>query len=205
MSDRASLSGRESMPVPATASEPLLRLGSDLQDDVLRGGQDNDTLAGGQGNDVIYGESGDDILRGDDNSPTPGYGHGGDDVLYGGDGNDRLGGKEGDDILYGDAGNDELWGDNGDDVLRGGLGDDVLVGDDFSGGTGRDTFVLALGEGTDTILDFEVGTDVIGLADGLSFEDLSLVGNTLQQGGHTLAVLTDVVTPTLTAESFVIL
>ncbi len=32
--------------------------------------------------------------------------------------------------------------------------DDVLTGDDFSEGVGADIFVLAVGEGTDTITDF---------------------------------------------------
>ncbi|MEO1635054.1 MAG: hypothetical protein AAFS04_08230, partial [Cyanobacteria bacterium J06631_9] len=43
-----------------------------------------------------------------------------------------------------------------------------------SGGMGRDTFVLALGEGTDLIQDFVLGTDLIGLAGGLTFGSLSV-------------------------------
>ncbi|NEQ54733.1 MAG: hypothetical protein F6K11_32170, partial [Leptolyngbya sp. SIO3F4] len=57
--------------------------------------------------------------------------------------------------------------------LRGGLGNDTLTGDNDSGGSGIDTFVLAIGEGTDTIVDFEVGVDLIGLADGLSLGQLT--------------------------------
>ncbi|MFP4009822.1 MAG: hypothetical protein ACLFV6_17760, partial [Spirulinaceae cyanobacterium] len=88
--------------------------------------------------------------------------------------------KSGNDILYGDAGDDRIWGDDGDDILRGGLGNDILTGDDFSGGQGRDTFVLASGEGTDTIVDFELGIDFIGLAENLSFGQLTI----FQQGNH---------------------
>ena len=62
--------------------------------------------------------------------------------------------------------------------------------------------VLAVGDGTDTVLDFEVGTDVIGLAAGLSFGSLSLTGNRISFGGETLAVLEGIDTTTLTDASF---
>jgi Ca2+-binding RTX toxin-like protein len=57
----------------------------------------------------------------------------------------------------------------GDDWLNGGLGNDTLTG-----GEGRDTFVLGIGLGNDLIRDFHWGEDSIGLAEGLSFEQLSL-------------------------------
>ncbi len=59
-------------------------------------------------------------------------------------------GDKGDDTLSGGAGNDSLLGGNGDDVLRGGTGNDTL-----NGGNGSDRFVLASGEGPDTIQDFQ--------------------------------------------------
>jgi glycerophosphoryl diester phosphodiesterase len=155
----------------------------EAEDNLIRADIGDDIVAGGAGNDFIYGEEGDDVLRGDDNDRSPGGTVGGDDTLSGGLGNDSLGGKGGDDELYGDEGNDSLWGDDGDDTLRGGLGDDILTGDDFSGGSGSDTFILAVGEGTDTILDFEIGVDFIGLADGLTFGQL-----TLTQTGSNVAV-----------------
>ena len=158
-----------------------------------------DTIAGGLGNDRIFGHGADDILRGDLNNRDPQrYLNGGDDTIFGGAGDDRIGGKSGNDRLFGDEGDDQIWGDDGDDLLRGGLGDDTLTGDDFSSGRGSDTFVLAIGEGTDTIVDFEVGVDFIGLADQLSFGQLDLVqdgGNTrldLRGSGTTLAILNDV-------------
>jgi predicted extracellular nuclease len=149
----------------------------------------NDTIAGGLGNDQIFGGAGNDVLRGDGNDRRSNAGGpaGGDDYIDGGAGNDRIGGKAGNDILLGGAGNDQLWGDDGDDLLRGGLGDDILTGDDFSGGQGSDTFVLALGEGTDTVVDFEVGIDVIGLAGGLGVGDLSVS----QSGADTLVTAGD--------------
>lgn len=152
-------------------------------EDLLRGGDGDDTIAGGLGNDVLFGDDGDDILRGDLNSRNPqGNIEGGDDVIHGGAGNDLIGGKSGDDQLFGDEGDDLIWGDDGDDLLRGGLGNDTLTGDDFSGGQGADTFVLAVGEGTDIIVDFEIGEDFIGLADNLTFSQLIIT----QQGQNTL-------------------
>ncbi|MEM8505416.1 MAG: hypothetical protein AAF716_19975, partial [Cyanobacteria bacterium P01_D01_bin.1] len=95
-----------------------------------------------------------------------------------------------------------IWGDDGDDLIRGGAGNDRLVGDNFSGGIGSDTFVLAAGEGTDTILDFEVGTDLIGLADGLSFGSLTFDGSSILLEDETLAVLQGVDTTSLDESSF---
>lgn len=155
--------------------------GSDANDELVNGDdgsklvglEGNDLLAGELGDDVILGGDGDDVLRGGRNSRDAQTGEvGGDDLIYGGAGSDRIGGKSGNDRLFGDAGDDQIWGDDGDDLIRGGLGNDTLTGDNFSGGQGTDTFVLAIGEGTDIITDFKVGTDFIGLADGLTFGQL---------------------------------
>jgi hypothetical protein len=184
--------------VIAQPEQPTTEIIGDDGDNVLEGTDGDNLIAGGLGNDEILGGGGDDILRGDLNSRSPGGTVGGDDTISGGAGNDRIGGKAGDDELYGDEGNDFIWGDNGDDLIRGGLGDDVLTGDDFSGGTGADTFILAAGEGTDTIVDFEVGVDVIGLADGLMPDDLSVTTaageSTIALSNETLAIFTGVVT-----------
>ena len=144
----------------------------------------NDTVAGDLGDDVITGGDGDDILRGDINDRSPQDGEaGGNDIIFGGDGNDQIGGKSGNDILSGDAGDDFIWGDDGDDIIMGVTGNDTLVGDNFSGGSGSDLFVFGNGDGTDTILDFEVGIDQIGLVEGeLLFADLTLT----QDGANTL-------------------
>ncbi|MBC6474742.1 MAG: hypothetical protein GDA48_19660 [Hormoscilla sp. GM102CHS1] len=68
-------------------------------------------------------------------------------------------------------------GGDGNDSLIGGNGDDTL-----HGGKGADIFVLEQGHGQDTIINFEDGTDSIGLRGGLSFDDLQIVS----QGGNTL-------------------
>ena len=172
----------------------------------------DDTVAGGLGNDIIDGGSGDDILRGDlnDSSPQDNIA-GGDDIIFGGDGNDRIGGKSGNDILSGDAGDDFIWGDDGDDILMGVTGNDVLVGDNGSGGSGSDLFVFGNGDGTDTIVDFEVGIDRIGLVEGeLTFEDLTITqdGNNALLGvtssGETIAVLNGVQSSALGEDSFAV-
>ncbi|MEB3278558.1 MAG: calcium-binding protein [Lyngbya sp.] len=183
-----------------SGSEGVELEGTD-EDDLLVGTPGEDTIAGLSGNDEIDGLGGDDVLRGDLNERSPGTSEGGDDTINGGTGDDHIGGKGGNDQLYGDAGNDSIWGDDGDDLIRGGLGDDTLTGDDFSGGRGSDTFILAVGEGTDTIADFEAGVDFIGL-EGLTFADLTFTGNSILFNGETLATLNGIDTTTLTEDDF---
>jgi len=193
--------------VGTDAGETLVGDETDNIIDALGG---NDTVAGGLGNDVILGGSDDDILRGDRNSRSTQDGEpGGDDIIFGGAGSDRIGGKTGNDILSGDAGDDQIWGDDGDDIIMGVTGNDILVGDNFSDGSGSDLFVFGNGDGTDTILDFEVGIDQIGLVEGeLAFEDLTLTqdgNNTLlgvASSGEVLAVLNDVQASALNEDSF---
>ena len=194
---------------PLASDETLVGTAAD---DTLETGSGNDTVAGGLGNDVIIGSGGDDVLRGDDNSRSAQDGEpGGNDIIFGGAGNDRIGGKAGNDILSGDAGDDFIWGDAGDDILMGVTGNDILVGDNFSNGSGSDLFVFGNGDGTDTILDFEVGIDRIGLVEGeLVFADLSLSqdgGDTLlgvTDTGETLAILQNVQASALGEASFVV-
>jgi Ca2+-binding RTX toxin-like protein len=146
---------------------------------VQNGTQGNDTLTGTEGNDLLNGRNGNDSL----------IGNAGNDILIGGNGKD---------FLVGSAGDDLLNGDNGNDTLRGGLDTDTLTG-----GNGQDIFVFASGEGIDTITDFKLGTDQIGLTEGLTFGNLSFSGNEILIGSDVLAVLTGVNTNTLTASNFV--
>jgi len=116
-------------------------------------------------------------------------------------------GSSGSDILIGTAGNDTLIGGNGSDFLAGSAGDDLLYGgngsDTLKGGLGEDIFVFAAGEGIDTITDFSLGTDKIGLTGGLTFGQLSFSGNQILMGSDVLAVLNGVNTNNLTASNFV--
>ena len=87
-----------------------------------------------------------------------------------------LGGK---DIVFSEEGDDLLVGGEGVDTLEGGAGDDWL-----GGGEGADTFVFNSGDGSDTITDFEDGTDTIDLSAISSitgFSDLTIT----QEGDDT--------------------
>lgn len=166
-------------------AEEIVGPDSDVQ--ILAAGG-NDTVAGGLGNDEILGQDGDDLLRGDLNERNSAEA-GGDDTIRGGAGNDRIGGKAGNDELLGDEGDDEIFGDQGDDLLDGGLGDDILHGDSGDIFGGADIFVLAAGAGTDTIVDFEIGLDLIGLAGGLTFDDLTVADGEIALGSEVLAII----------------
>ena len=177
-----------------------------------------------------YG-NGDDNLTGDSNSNIIEAGAGA-DTVRGGDGDDSIYGYfsanasgysgEGDDILYGEAGNDTLVGGAGDDTLDGGTGADILTGDggadDYArgGSTGTDTFILRLGDGgsaltgADTITDFQDGTDVLGLDDGLQYTDLTIAQGTgdnasdtiISSGSEYLAILQGISVSALSEADF---
>ncbi len=119
----------------------------------------------------------------------------GQDSLTGGLGNDELSGGNGNDTLRGLERDDLLEGGNGDDLLDGGVGDDTLIG-----GRGEDTFVIASGNGTDTIADFS--NDLIGLSNGLSFNELAFSGNDIIFNKEVLATLTGVDSATLSESDF---
>ncbi len=130
--------------------------------------------------------------------------------LSGGNGNDFIYGRAGNDTLNGDGGIDHLYGQNGDDTLVGGEGNDFLQGgagnDNLTGGNGQDTFVLAAGKGSDTITDFEDGTDIIRLNGGVQFGQLSITdsfGNAnIDFNGEILATVQGVSAADLGADDF---
>ncbi len=139
--------------------------------DLLDGGLSADVLDGGDGADMLLGNQGDDLLFGDL----------GDDLLMGDEGDDFLDAGEGKDILFADMGNDTLTGGEGDDFLRGGTGDDLLDGgegnDRLFGDSGADQFLLRLGEGMDMVFNFSDGEDSFLLANGLTFDQLTITSS----------------------------
>ena len=151
---------------------------------VITGTNASETLAGTAGKDLIYGLDGQDVITaGNEN-----------DQVFAGGGQDRVWGGLNDDVLHGEAGADQLWGEDGNDALFGGEGDDLLYGgagsdrlrggfgsDVLLGGGDSDLFILAAGEGTDVIKDFRLGEDKIGLANGLTLGQISVV----QRSGET--------------------
>jgi len=188
------------------------RLFGETGDDTINGGSESDRIFGGEGNDTIDGGSGSDRAFGDAGNDIL-TGGSGDDRLFGGAGQDILAGGSGDDRLFGNEERDILIGDMGNDFLSGGAGNDVLMGvtgnDTLSGGEGADLFVFGVGDGTDRVKDFEVGTDKIGLVDGeLTFADITITGSVnrtilgVASTGETLAILRGVDASTLGESSF---
>jgi ELWxxDGT repeat protein len=168
---------------------------TDPKDDIVIGSAKDDDIQGAAQDirpDSTPALIGDDRYTGDGNDKL--FGEGGNDAIRGKDGNDTLVGGVGDDNLFGDGRNIAVNAmDN--DILYGGLGKDTLTG-----GSGSDIFVFAAGDGgadlnnADTITDFEVGTDRIGLI-SLTFEQLTVQdvsgenAATLSFGGEVLAKL----------------
>jgi RTX calcium-binding nonapeptide repeat (4 copies) len=126
--------------------------------DIIDGSQERDEITALPGNDSVSGLAGNDSINGNQGADTLNGGQG-DDMIYGGRGLDSSHGGRGNDLLFGGVGNDTLRGDRGVDTLSGGEDSDLFV-------LGRD--------GADTITDFSSG-DEIGLADGLTAQDLSIV------------------------------
>ena len=86
------------------------------------------------------------------------------------DGADNVSGTNYDDTIYGKGGNDTIYGYSGNDTLIGGKGNDRL-----EGSYGDDTYIWNLGDGFDTIYDYNGGNtdnDTIKFGEGISFEDL---------------------------------
>lgn len=92
------------------------------------------------------GSSGDDVSVGAGRSHHT-SGGAGSDRLSGGDGSDRLNGGSGSDVLDGGSGSDTLNGDSGNDILSYRLGENAGSGNVYTGGSGIDTFHLALTSG----------------------------------------------------------
>lgn len=102
-----------------------------------------------------------------------------------------------------------IKGFDGDDTLLGGNGADELTGgngaDKLTGGNGPDVFIFAAADETDVITDFEDGLDTIALSSGLTFDNLSFVGNEINFGSQNLVTLTGFDTTTLTESDFIIM
>jgi FG-GAP-like repeat/RTX calcium-binding nonapeptide repeat (4 copies)/FG-GAP repeat len=158
---------------------------SDEGDNLIKGSEGNDSIFGKLGNDTLCGAAGDDLLGGNGNQ-------------------DLIDGSEGNDTIYGGKDNDTLLGCIGNDFLSGDLGDDSLIG-----GLGNDIFVLGLDLGLDTITDFTIGQDLIGLTGGLTFQQLAITQNAggalikIALTGESLGVLSGVNASAITSLNFI--
>jgi hypothetical protein len=129
-----------------------------------------------------------------------------DNFVYGFDNSDDvINGQGGNDLLFGLGGNDLLRGGSGDDILDGGLGHNQLVGN-----SGKDTFVITPG-GLSDVMDFTLGTDKIQLAQGTTYDRLTLTnftednrgGTQVWQGNQLVLRVFNVTSNQLTSEQFV--
>jgi len=170
------------------------------EDDALTGASGNDVLVGKGGSDVLDGDAGDDLLMGNS-------GH---DTLNGQSGQDYLSGGTGRDALKGGKGGDHLNGGNGSDLLKGGSGADLLSGgkhaDTLIGNAGNDTFHFEAKHGRDTIVDFEIGSDILHLDfPGADFDNIVInesENDTVIVTGEGHITLLDVKYSDLTVDDF---
>jgi alkaline phosphatase len=173
--------------------------GNDEIDFSFNSNSRNNYVDGGVGNDTIFVSRNDRV-----------FGSEGNDTFYAADGfgGNRMSGGAGDDIFFLGANDRALGGDGNDKFFaRGG-------GNTISGGAGADQFWIASGavpSSANTIGDFQVGTDVIGISKtlGLSAASFTLAqvgANTainLASGGQTVAILTGIQATSLNTSQFV--
>ncbi|MEM9137229.1 MAG: hypothetical protein AAGB01_07765 [Cyanobacteria bacterium P01_F01_bin.42] len=156
--------------------------------------------ATGLGNNRVNAGSGDDTIFVSDRDRV--FGSSGNDIIEATEAERyRVSGGDGDDTFF-LGNNGRALGGNGNDIffVEGG-GDNIIAG-----GEGADQFWIASGDlpsNSNTVIDFNVDEDVIGLiSTGLSFSDLALSGNEISVDGAVIATLAGVDTSTLTEASF---
>ncbi|WP_373544695.1 choice-of-anchor I family protein [Chamaesiphon sp.] len=154
----------------------------------------NNRIDTGSGNDTVF------VANGDRS-----FGSTGDDTFEANDAKDyRISAGAGNDTLFLGANGRALGGDGNDRFFVGAGGGNLL-----SGGAGADQFWIANAEipsAANTILDFQIGTDVIGIQGakslGISATTLKLnqigADTNIDFGGKTLAVLTGIQASSLT-------
>ena len=193
------LGGRDNDLIDGGAGNDQLR--GNEGDDMIFGGDGNDVLAGGAGADAMDGGAGIDRVEytygtnagvtaslGDSSINTGDaagdtyvnienlYGTTFNDVLHGDAGNNRIDGRLGDDMLFGGDGNDYLIGGAGNDVMNGEGGNDLLLGQ-----VGADIYQFDATHGTDRIIIFTQGEDLIEFTEGVfDFSALTIT----QDGAH---------------------
>ncbi len=156
-------------------------------------GVGNNRIDAGSGTDTIFVSQGDRV-----------FGSAGDDVFEAtdGKGNNRMSGGAGNDTFFLGANDRALGGDGNDKFFVGTGGNNFL-----SGGAGIDQFWIYNAEtptAANTILDFQAGTDVIGIQGAaFKFTDLVRTGNNIAIGNTIIATLTNVDTANLTIANFV--
>jgi len=166
--------------------------GNDTVDVPIAGANAGDNRVDtGSGNDTIFLANRDRV-----------FGGAGDDIFEAAEVNDyRISAGGGNDTLFLGTNGRALGGDGNDKLFVGSGGGNFL-----SGGAGADQFWIANAEipgAANTILDFQIGTDVIGIQGlGISASTLKLnqigADTSINFGGQTLAILTGIQASSLT-------
>ncbi len=177
--------------------------GTDGIKDTIFTGAGNDTvdtvfgaISPFAGNNIVDTGSGDDTIFVNKGDRT--FGSDGNDTFDArdGQGGNRISGGVGDDTFYLGS-NDRALGGDGKDIFRVSLGGGNLI----SGGAGADQFWIVnaeLPKAANTVLDFQLGTDVIGISGAVS---LGITTSTLklnQVGADTAIVFNNQTLATLT-------
>jgi glycerophosphoryl diester phosphodiesterase len=188
--------------------------------DMLIGGTDFDAMS-----DIVFTGAGNDEVdvpfgggSAGDNRVFTGSGA---DIIYVGNGDRSFGGSGDDEIDATEATGYRISGGTGMDTFflgadgraLGGEGNDMFYvqeggGNILSGGAGADQFWIVNGDlpmTANTVADFQMGTDVLGISGqgaGFGFDNLTLTGDSIMIGEKTIAMLTGVNTSSLTAADF---
>ncbi|MEQ9548974.1 MAG: FG-GAP-like repeat-containing protein [Coleofasciculus sp. G3-WIS-01] len=176
--------------IGVTDGNEILEIVGTEKSDILFGTPDNDIIDGLGGNDIIYANQGDNTIyggtgidridtgdgnnfidAGDGNDTI--YAGNGDNIIYGGVGIDRIDTGDGNNFIDAGAGNDTIYVGNGDNIIYGGLGNNTI----WLGG-GQDTVILELGDGFDSIHNFQLDQTIFQLGAGLTTDDLSIFDST---------------------------
>jgi Ca2+-binding RTX toxin-like protein len=145
--------------------------------DIIFVGNGNNEIYAGEGENTITSGSGNDLI----------YGGSLADIIYAGAGTNRIFASEGNNIVVTQDGNDTVYTGSGRDFISTGGGDDTIYaseGDNWINagtgnnniysGSGRDLFILNAGVGFNTINNFEIGKDKLGLVEGLQPDQLTI-------------------------------
>lgn len=174
------LKNHSSMDVDSTVyyegGDDIIALGN--SNNTIYAGEGINLITSGEGNDLVYsGAMGDFINAGDGNNN-----------IYAGEGKNRILVGKGNDLIYAGAGNDTIYSGAGDDTIYAGEGNNVInagTGNDTVYiGSGSDTIILEGGQGSVTVIAFDVKSDKLRLAESLLGRPLSYVS----QGGDTLVM-----------------
>lgn len=185
---------------------------------IISGGAGNDLINGGLGADILNGDAGndsfeidlDDIVDGGDDIDTIVFSNFTESVTanlatqtfsVGGVMGQTFSNIEGltgtavGDFLTGSDGADAIIGGAGSDLITGGAGNDLLTGDAGGAPDGTadiDVFVFDAMSGTDQILDFQNGVDVIDItAFGPGFDVAAIVAAATEANGNVTITLND--------------